>query len=76
MHSAMDLLTRSIWISRSSADLVGRSVTLGRQVITLVVSSSGTRDATKLRAVRSDLAPVTVLLSKVEELEVGFLGTL
>ena len=39
------------------------------------MSSSGTRGATKLEGLRSDLAPVTVLLSKVEKPDVGFLGT-
>ena len=35
----------------------------------------GTRGMIKFGAVRSDLAPVAVLLSRVEELKVGFLGT-
>jgi hypothetical protein len=41
----------------------------------LVALSSGTRGATKHGVVRSDLAPVTVLLSKVEKPDVGFLGS-
>ena len=44
-------------------------------VITLEVSNSETRDVTRVGAVRLDLAPVTVLLSKIEELDMGFLGT-
>ena len=44
-------------------------------VITLEVLNSETRDVTRVGAVRLDLAPVTVLLSKIEELDVGFLGT-
>jgi len=48
---------------------------MGEPVTMLVASSSGTRDATKLGVVRSDLTPVTVLLAKVEEPDVGFLGT-
>ena len=45
-------------------------------VVTLVVSNSGTRDVTGVGAVRSDLALVKMLPSKVEELAVGFLGTM
>ena len=41
----------------------------------LAMSSSGTRRVTECGAVRSNLTPLTVLLSKVEELDVGFLGT-
>ena len=48
---------------------------MGEPVTMLVASSSGTRDATKLGVVRLDLTPVTVLLAKVEEPDVGFLGT-
>jgi len=61
MHSAMDLPTRSIWENRSSADPAGRRVTLVGVAITLTVSNSETS--------------VKMLPSKVEELVMGFLGT-
>ena len=57
-----------------SMDLAGRRVTLGRLVVMLAASSSETRDMTKLGAVKSDLAPMAVLLSKVEKPDVGFMG--
>ena len=44
-------------------------------VITLEVLNSETRDVMRVGAVRLDLASVTVLLSKIEELDMGFLGT-
>ena len=55
-------------------DLAGRRVALGRLVVMLAASSSETRDMTKLGAVKSDLAPMAVLLSKVEKPDVGFMG--
>ena len=44
-------------------------------VITLEVLNSETRDVMRVGAVRLDLASVTVLLSKIEELDMEFLGT-
>ena len=41
----------------------------------MAVSDSETRDVARVGAIRSDLSPVKMLLSKVEELDVGFLGT-
>ena len=41
----------------------------------MAVSDSETRDVARVGAIRSDLSPVNMLLSKVEELDVGFLGT-
>ena len=44
-------------------------------VITLEVLNSETRDVMRVGAVRLDLASVIVLLSKIEELDMEFLGT-
>jgi len=75
MHSAMDLPTRSIWENRSSADPAGQWVTLVGMPVTLTVSDSETRDATGVGEIRSDLTSVKMLPSKLEELVMGFLGT-
>jgi len=76
MHSAMDLPTRSIWENRSSADPAGRRVTLVGVAVTLTVSDSETRDVMGVGEIRSDLTSVKMLPSKVEELVIGFLGTM
>ena len=70
----MDLPTRSIRENRSSADSVGRWVTLVGVAVTLTFSDSETRDVTRVEEIRSDLTPVKMLPSKVEGLDVGFLG--
>ena len=75
MHSAIDLPTRSIWRSRSSADSVGRWVTLVGMVVTSKFSDSRIREVTEAWGVRSDLIPPKTLPPMVEVLEVGFLGT-
>jgi len=75
MHSAMDLPTRSIWENRSSADPARRRVTLVGVAVTLMVSDSETRNVTGVGEIRSDLTSVKMLPSNVEELVIGFLGT-
>ena len=71
----MDLLTRSIWKIRLSADLVGRRVTLVGVAVTSRFLDLGIREVTEAWGVRSDLTPVKTLPPTVEGLEVGFLGT-
>jgi len=75
MHSAMDLPMRSIWENRSSADPAGRRVTLVGVAVMLMVSDSETRDVAGVGEIRSDLTLMKMLPSKVEELVIGFLGT-
>ena len=63
MFAELDLLIRSMWESRSSADPTGRLVTLGGVVVMLAASSLGTRGVTDHELARSDLVLMEVLPS-------------
>ena len=75
MHSVTDLLTRSIWEIRSSADSSGRRVTLVGVVVTSEFSDSEIREVASAWGIRSDLTAAKVLPPAVGEPEAGFLGT-
>ena len=75
MHSAMDLLTRSIWKIRSSADSSGQRVTLVGVAAMSWLSDSGIREAAGAWGVRSDLTPAKTLPPAAGEPEAGLLGT-
>ena len=75
MHSAMDLLTRSIWKIRSSADSSGRWVSLVGVVAMSEFSDSGIREVAGAWGVRSDLTLAKTLPPAAGEPEAGFLGT-
>ena len=75
MHSVMDLVMRYILEIRSVLEITGRRVALGRTIGGSLMSSSETRRAVELCAVRSDLTLVELLLSMLEGLVGGFWGT-
>ena len=75
MHSAMHLLTRSIWKIRSSVDSSGHLLTLVGVAATSWLSDSGIREAAGAWGVRSDLTPAKTLPPVAGEPEAGFLRT-
>ena len=68
----MDLVTRSIPEIRSVFVMIGRRVALGRKIDGSLMSSSETRRAMELCAVRSDLTLVELPLSMLDGLVGGF----
>ena len=74
MHSAMDMVVRSISEIRSVLEMTGRRVALGRTIGGSLMSSSETRRTMELYAVRSDLTLVELPLSVLEGLVGGFRG--
>ena len=74
MHSAMDLVTRSIPEIRSVLEMTGRRVALGRTIGGSLTSSSETRRTMELCVVRSNLTLVELPLSVLKGLVGGFRG--